>query len=289
MRFWFVILDWIAWLAARPLWYRWGYHLAEAIGFLAFYCAAHQRRVVFRNIAKILGPSVSDEVIQRYTRLAFEQWAKSGYELFCLPGLSRKLIRDQGTIEGWQYLESALATGKGVIIISAHCGPFFLASQLLPFRGIPTYCLQGPTDPVWIAEYITNRATRHGLKVIKVAGGQVPIAAIRVLRQGQVLIMTIDWDPTNSGPLLDFLGLKMHLPDGHIRLCKMSGAPILPCFAKRLDDNQYRLRILPPIEIDHMASNTKCVHYSLEYTTRVMECFVQSELTQWTRLFWHDL
>src|SRR5215469_6484433 len=126
------------WAVAAPVLGRMpaalGYRLACRRGDWLFAHEPRKRAEIARNIQHVLGDDVSPEAAQQMTR----EW----FRLASCEAVDVKRLRQSGRalrrlveIRGREYLEAALAQGKGVIICSAHFGSYDSAFSMLGASG----------------------------------------------------------------------------------------------------------------------------------------------------------
>src|SRR5689334_11929624 len=103
--------------------------IADFTGLVAFLIAARARKQATSNAIHVLGKDVlaSNARRRRLRRTViqmFQNNTRNYLDLFTLPYTSPEKILNLMDVEGIEYLDQALALGKGVILFSAHLGPF---------------------------------------------------------------------------------------------------------------------------------------------------------------------
>src|SRR5947209_5329399 len=114
--------------------------LANVIGFVAFLIAVRARKQATSNMIHVLGKSTLDSRsgrrrIRRCVIQMFQSNTRNYLDLFTLPNTPSEKILSSLDIEGIEYLEQALAQGRGVILFSAHLGPFNYLAQWISIKG----------------------------------------------------------------------------------------------------------------------------------------------------------
>ena len=110
------------------------YAFANNIASLAFIFAVKQKRIAKDSLSIAFGQEKSQAEIEKIAKDCFIYMVKSGIELFSLTDRPQ-LVRKQVGIIGKEHLDSALAKGKGVILVSAHFGNFPLMMMKLSLEG----------------------------------------------------------------------------------------------------------------------------------------------------------
>src|SRR5579883_1977906 len=103
--------------------------LSDVIGPLAWLVAAPARKRATINALHVLGPEVQRTAagrrkLRRVVRGMFCSSVSNYLDAFKLPSMeTRNILRGLSVVHE-EYLTEALALGKGVILFSAHFGPF---------------------------------------------------------------------------------------------------------------------------------------------------------------------
>ncbi|HEY8996242.1 MAG TPA: lysophospholipid acyltransferase family protein, partial [Lacunisphaera sp.] len=146
---------------------------------------------------------------------------------------------------GIEHLERPLSAGKGVVVLTAHfstleiCG-VFLTSHL------PVCCLyREPNNPV-----VALPMRRHRERIASVAVHFDDLKGlIRALRSGHAIWYAPDQGKRTPGSeILPFFGVPAITNTATAKIAKMTGAAVVPYFARRERDGSYTLTIHPPLE-----------------------------------------
>jgi phosphatidylinositol dimannoside acyltransferase len=185
-------------------------------------------------------------------------------------------------VHGQERLNAALARG-GAVLVTAHVGPWDLAAQLLGSSL--------GADVVIVMEREANEAARQlqdkyreerGLKVLHV--GHHPTDALPLiahLKRGGVAALQLDRAPP-SGRVIEvpLFGEPLGVPEGPFVLASLSGAPIVPVFARRLGFFDYELVVSEPISLGRRPGAGE-LKSAAEQAIGAMEAFVRDCPTQW--------
>lgn len=248
---------------------------------LAFALAMPEARARVRlNLRRVLGERSSREELADVLR-TFSHFASCLTEALAM-GRSRPPDVDC-RVEGAFHLEHAASLGRGIILVTAHTGGWETAGPLLKrnFDLDVMIAMQGEPDED--ARRIQDRVReRSGIKVAHV--GQEPLAVLPLfthLRRGGVLGIQIDRAPEVMRSLpVQFLGAPWRIPSGPFVLARVTGAPIVPVFIRRLGYLRYEIRLCPLIELDRRAPPGALVE-AAQGATAEMERFIRAYPTQW--------
>ena len=181
--------------------------------------ASHMARVMGRPLGNTEARSVVTDVFANYGRY----WAES----FRLPSLTPAEVEAGVVIVGREYLDAAIACGRGVIIAAPHLGGWEWGAIRLLMSGLPVTVAVEPLEPPEVFEWFVQFRTRLGMNVVPVGPG-AGAAMLRALASGHVLCLLSDrLVGKASGVEVDFFGSKVMMPAGPVTLALRSGAPLL--------------------------------------------------------------
>jgi phosphatidylinositol dimannoside acyltransferase len=176
-----------------------------------------------------------------------------------LDGVPDRRIAPLFTIEGRDRLDSALAQGKGVILLSSHFGGHLLPAHWLFRHGYTVrFYMERPRH---ISKYLTRQFATDGplgqskLFISRrkddpaVSAGSI-LRAAKVLGAGMVVYLAGDvrWNGTNT-QVARFMGQYYHFSDTWVRLAALTGAPVVPVFCAMLADGTYHVDFRSALQV----------------------------------------
>ncbi len=231
--------------------------VGRQVGRLAHALGGSRRAVVRRNI-ELCFPEL-DETARN--RLAYEHFEALGINLIEM-GLGRwastEHLQSITTLKGVEHVQKAIASGKGVIMLSAHFTTLELMGRVLAPE-IP------PFDAVFRkgrSEFLTE-LVRSGREVS--AGNTIEKRDIkkmvRALRDKRAVWYAADQSYNRKGAeLIPFFGIPAMHATATSTLARLGNAVVIPFFPRRLPDSSYELTLLPPFEdfpSDDVVADTK--------------------------------
>jgi KDO2-lipid IV(A) lauroyltransferase len=210
---------------------------------LRFILDSRLRRRVLAKLRQVLGPSVPEERIRSLARAVFRNFA----------GIVLDLLRDSSArcgcvrlrVRGWRHLVAARSRGHGVILLTAHLGPWEMGGALLAGRGVPFSAVARPHRDSRVTRFFDRIRERAGVSVIA-ADGAVH-EALDVLRRNGIVALLADRVARGSGAEVPFFGRSARLCRSPAALALRTGACILPAFALHGRDGRLRLVFDRPI------------------------------------------
>lgn len=131
-------------------------------------------------------------------------------------------------------LERARNAGRGVVLITAHLGPWERLAAALVAEGFAlTTPVRRSYDPrLEQALHAPLRRTR-GVEAIDRDAPGTPRALVRALRRGDVAGFLVDLNTRVASARVSFFGAPAWTPTGPARLALRTGAPVVAAFATR--------------------------------------------------------
>lgn len=150
-------------------------------------------------------------------------------------GRSTGLI-DQVEIRGREHLEAARARGKGVVMITGHCGNWELAALALArhFRTSISVVARRQNSPYLNSMVEKMRLRYNNLIIYKDKAFRGMLAVTR--KNGLIGLLVDQAVFPEEGALVDFLGRKAWASKAPVLLARKSGAPVVPVFIHREAD-----------------------------------------------------
>lgn len=220
-------------LAALPLSVL--HFLGTCLGSIAYYCSAKTRSRTAQNIR-------TSQIVQDYQSInclvksCLQETAKSGLELpiaWCRD--SQDVVQLFKHVHGWEHIDAAVRSGKGLLLITPHIGSYDLAgrfiSERLPF---PLTAMYRPPKLQWLEPIMqagrerdqghTAPANAQGVKVI-----------LKALKNKQATIVLPDQVPTGGdGIWAHFFGKEAYSMTLAARLAQMPDVTTLFFVGERL-------------------------------------------------------
>jgi Kdo2-lipid IVA lauroyltransferase/acyltransferase len=254
------------------------------LGRLFFVLLPKRRQIAIDNISDSLAflekqPGWAGGSPQAIALETFENLGRSVVEVCKIyQGRGRRLI-DAVEFRGLEHYRQALAKGKGVAVITAHCGNWELLALSFGARYHQVSSVARRQDNPHLNR-VTERIRKvYGNGVIYRTGAlRAMFAAFK--RQEMVGMLIDQAAHPNEGILVDFLGR----PAWTIRLpaliARKSGAALLPVFIHREGDTQ-----IVTIHPEYLPSQSEdpevCAAEDAAGLTRYIEDYVIGHPTQW--------
>lgn len=231
------LLNWAAKVVPRlPRAVRRG--LAVLIGSFVWAIACRRRANVTSNVERVLGPINCASPVGRIRTQSmvcriFRNCMHNYLELFALPGLKRQELIGELRVAGVEYLNEALAHGRGVVLFSAHLGPFECLPSWFSAHGFELVIPVENVEDKRMLQLMLDARRCNGVDFVPVDGVASMRTMFEALRRNQLVLITADRAIAGKSAVMDFFGAAARLPWGPIELSLRTGAPLVGAFGWR--------------------------------------------------------
>ncbi len=237
--------------------------------------APRLRRRIEKNLTRALCGEVAPAELRASVRAVLTNYGN--YVLDFL-ALSRGRSKDvQCSRRGEHHLRDALATRRGVILVTAHLGSWEMAALFLADHAKSITLVSRAEEIGYLGEM--RSTIRSRLDHDELLVGKDPMAALALLgrlRAGGMVGMQIDRAVGSSFLSVPFCGARFRMPRGPARLAHASEALVIPVFALFADDGGYELVVEPSIDPRGLTEAQ-----ILARLAAVLERYVRSYPRQW--------
>ena len=217
--------------------------------------------------------------IKQLSRQVFIMLGKSG-------GFALRNIRGSGSefqalsvTHGQQYGEEAFKSGRGVIFLTAHLGPFECIAHELSLRGYRPFIVGTPLrDPLLNGILVQNR-TKFG--AVCVERGKETHRIMKNIMTGGTMAILIDQDTRVKSVFVNFFGKPCSTPVGATVLALKTGAAVIPVFAHLNKWGNLEINYYPEVEMKRTGDEEKDIVTNTQTMTTIIENEIRKFPEQW--------
>jgi len=220
------------------------YWLAKQAGFLYYSLSKQDKKNVLKNVS-IIFPNKTVLERNKIAKQTFVNFAKYLVDFFRFKKINKNFILKNVKVIGEENLQKALSEKKGVIAIAAHIGNWELGGVTLPFLGYNVAAIALEHKNKKINDFFVKQRKDKGVEVIGI--GMSLRRCFHALKANKILAILGDIDFTGNGKKVLFFGKEAVLPKGPILLARKTGAPIVPSFLVRNNNDTFSLMFDEPI------------------------------------------
>jgi Kdo2-lipid IVA lauroyltransferase/acyltransferase len=266
---------WPTWLGIgvlrlfEPLPHKLLYLLGRGLGLFVFLFRSPFKRIATRNL-ELAMPEL--DAAQRHEILR-EHFAGLGCALFETAvswWSSNERIRRITLMTGLEHLKAAQATGRGVLLLSAHFNSIEIGCRALAAR-MPLNVMYRPTKNLLIGEFVHSRRAVQTKRAIPRDDVRT---LVKALKEGDVVWYAPDQSFRKKGAqMVKLFGIEAATNTATSRIAGMTHALVLPYFFERLPGGGYRGSIHAPMEnfpTDDPVADTERFNHIVEAQVRRM-------------------
>ncbi|MFH2052763.1 MAG: lysophospholipid acyltransferase family protein [bacterium] len=223
-------------------------------------------------------PDWEPERIDATVKGMFDHLALMAHEVW---GRDRKKVRTRCRVpRGWDPLEEGLASGRGLILASAHLGNFEWCGRLIASRHRLLDVVK-PQRNRWFDRDLDRMRRAAGIDTVPVDGAGP--AVMRRLKQGGVVSLLLDQDAGAAGVRTRFFGRPASTWPGAARLSLQLDCPVLPVCLIRLPDHGHELVWGAPLDPRDLPATAAHPGAYTQLISDSLEAFIRLHPEQW---FW---
>lgn len=239
------LLVWWLFITANLLPRVWARFRGWYLGNLLYLALGRRRRIAKRNITERLG--VTRRRAARIARRNFVKVAQNLLDFIRLPYFRGARRERWMSVDGLEHLATARRRGRGVILATAHTGPWELAAAYIHAHGHSGAALATRQHNQLVDGLLNRLRGKAGNRVLLVDEGARPV--LRNLRANRVLYILADQDAGPDGRFIEFLGAPSSFHRGPAFFARRLGAPVCFGFSRR-EGAKLHAWISPPVAAD---------------------------------------
>ncbi len=202
-----------------------------------------RRRLTCESNLSMAFPELSEEEVRSLSKRVFENFGRSSADF--LVGINHTLeqLEATTTINGFENFETAMAKGKGVLLITGHFGNWERMSSIMSLRGYKLSVIARDANDQGVNQLVNNLRKGPGTEVI--ARGDAARPMLQKLRAGEMIGILPDQNSNEC--FIPFFGKPAGTVLGPGVISERTGCAVLPCFCHYVGDGKYEINIYPEL------------------------------------------
>lgn len=260
--------------------YRWALKLGSGLGTLVFKVWGKRRQITIVNLTKAF-PDKNHAKIWNIAINVYRNIGKTLIEFIRAGVWSKEQLFKQVSFTGREYLDGALAKGKGVVLLSAHFGNWELLGIALSAAGYKVNVLARPLDNPLLDKVVNDIRRKFGTWII--ANSNSIKDVIRVLHKNETIGILMDQNLYENATFVDFFGELAATTPIIPLLAQKTGAAVIPIRILRLKNNQLQVIVEPEVIFQANTDREEFVRKNTRHCNEVIEQWIRLDPDQW---FW---
>ena len=262
-----------------PPWFL--YFISRILGNCGYLFLARSRNRVLSNLRIALGKEKNKRELSAIAKEQFSNIYLGFCETVKATNLSQEKFSKSIKIEGREYLEEALAKGKGIVGVCAHFGNFPLMVAGLSSAGYPVNTMVKKQSNLGMQKFLQK--LRRKLKITWIE--KYPLEkslkeAMDWLKKGGLFCMLMD-QYSGKGVRVDFFGYSVQTAIGAATFARRMDALALPIFCLRNPDGTHHIIIKEPIKLVRTDNVRKDIAENTASFMKIIESFIRKYPEQW--------
>jgi len=255
-----------------------GYKGAEALADVYYFFARSDKINLEENLKHVL--KINDKkIICKHIRSVFRNFAKYLVDFFRFSEEDIKSMLKVTTINGKENLDKTLAEGKGALLVSAHLGNWELGAAVVGCLGYDLHAITLDHKDKRVNDLFLSQ--RLSCNVTSIPIGAQLRNCFKVLKNNRPLAIAGDRDFTENGTEIEFFGEKTLMPKGPAFFGLKTGAPIIPTFLIRNEDDSFKMVFATPIKANPTGDREKDMEALMKKYISVLERYIKANPDQW--------
>jgi Kdo2-lipid IVA lauroyltransferase/acyltransferase len=251
----------------------------EILGVLLFNIWRSRRRIALDNIRKSFAELQGGETPQEIVRKNFRNLGRSFAEVIKVAaGMGNQVIQTV-EVEGLEHLHAAEAAGRGVLLITGHCGNWELMGIVLSARGARISIVARKINNPYLNRFFEMVRTRHGNRIIYKQGAIKSL--MRALKRGESAGILMDQAVLHDeGFVLEFLGRPAWTSKAPALIARKTGAAVIPGFIHRTERG-HKVILHPPISLSESKDAEAAIREDTHNFSKAVEEFIKQYPSEW--------
>jgi KDO2-lipid IV(A) lauroyltransferase len=262
----------------------WRYGIARFISDRIYDWRPSIRNATRSNIRHVLGPSASDEEVDRIARQCARNTGRYYADVVGMHRMDIKKFHDNDLVlEGLHWVNEATARGQGVVMVSAHYANPEFATQGLAAAGLRVFAIVEDLQPPELGKLMWDLRNVHGHRYEPV-GYRGVRNAIQWLRDGGVVAILCDRDIQKRGIEIELCGYPAKFPTGPVDLAIRTNSALIPGWVRREGGYKIHAVIGPPLEIIRTGNHDEDIRVNTKALLDRFEKHLRKDPGQWSVL-----
>jgi len=251
------------------------------LGKVLFLVDRKHRKIALDNLMYAFGHQKSTYEIRFLAKQVFINLVQVVFEVGWSLQLDERRLVKHFKMDGFRHLKKAYEKGRGVLVLTAHCGNWEFLAVAGSMIEYPVSMVVRPLDFKPLDRFFINLRSRFGGKIIPKQRSLRAILRSLDRKEMVVLLMdqNVDW---YEGVFVDFMGHRACTSKGLALLALKTGAPVVSVFMVR-EKSGFRAEFGPEIFTVKTGDKQKDIEINTQEYNRVIENFIRRYPDQW---FW---
>lgn len=254
--------------------------LGRFFAWLFWHLDLARREVAIQNLSPVLRGD--EEAAQQTARRLYRNFSRKLADLWWYES-GRRLDHLFGDLEGADLFRAAVASRRGVLLVTIHLGNWEFGAPLMSLHGqrVLALTLAEPHDALTHLRRASR--ARYGIETLVIQ--QDPFAFVEVIRRleaGATVALLVDRPPASTAVTVELFGRSFAASVAPAELARASGCVVLPVYLAYRPNDRYSAHVLPEVIYDRASLRRPAARRDL--TQRILRAFepiLERHTDQW--------
>jgi KDO2-lipid IV(A) lauroyltransferase len=238
------------------------------------------RKTAIRNL-EIAFPEVSDAERERLARGTFESIGRHLGFVTHLPKMTADEVHEHIEIVNPERILDAYASGRSLVIFTAHFGSWELVHHLAGMHGYQLDIIVRPIDNPLIEKFVNDFRTKFGNQTIPKARAARTAIKLLLKKKAVGILTDLNSQPPD-GIFVPFFGIPAATSTAAVRLAHATDSIMLPVFMVWDDRKEKYVAYFEPwMEVGKTGDGEADIRIVTEELTALTETYVRRFPEQW--------
>ncbi len=239
-----------------------------------------------RHLSRVLAsssPAVAPDpaVVRRWARRSYRSYARYWVEGARLPSTPPDVVRRRFVLDsGYEHLERAFESGRGVLLALPHIGSWEWGGAWLALEGHSMTSVAERIEPPALFRWFVEQREAMGLRIVPL-GDESGRILLRELRSGGFVGLLCDRDIVGNGIPVEFFGERTTLPAGPATIALRTDAWLIPAAVYSGPGDAHFGMVTTPLDTSRTGSLRADVARLTQELARRFERMVRRAPEQW--------
>lgn len=260
----------------------WIFFFCESCARCFFHLVKRERVKTISHLEKAFGKTLSKDAIYSLAKNTFVNLGRNAAELLLWDTFSHQKLKDTIIAEGMEYLHEGLSKGKGVLIVTGHCGNWELIPAYLAAVGFEGSVIARNFHDDRINTLINSMRSTKGYGVID--RDDAPRKILKELHSNKLLGILADQDIKKlDSVFVTFFGHQAYTPTAPVLIALTAHCPLVPGFIIRDTNDKYKHKLIfhPPVTLVDNKKDPETITSNTQKWACVVEEHIRQYPDQW--------
>lgn len=252
--------------------------IGKILGNIYYLVVKKQRNRAIEQMIPAL--KITEAEAKVLVRKSFINLATNMLEIMYMPNLNSKNIDEYVQFDHKERIESAIAEGNGVVVLTGHVGTWEWLSAATALNGFPVTAIAKRQPNAQYSQALDDLRATVNVEIFT-RGTSELLSAGRALKKGKILGFLADQDGGPKGAFIEFLNKPASTPMGAAVFAKKFNSPVLPMFIIRQPNGRHKVLVFEAMKFVDTGDTDKDLFDFTVKMTKIIESIVKEYPTQW--------